>query len=109
MTSEACIASHRTSLDIYSREISELLLRINSVLQARQYQYILFNIQEEAIDKASEILPVLKSPTIMPLVEPGWFSMHSVIKRNDFWSIIGQLKAIGAEGILVIPIHHMID
>ena len=66
------------------------------------------NVPNDNIKKVSSILPVLKSPTILPLAESGWSSLHSVIKENEFWEVIDELKDAGAEGILVIPIDKMV-
>jgi ATP phosphoribosyltransferase len=88
--------------------LERLLFRIRSVKNARENKYILLNAPESAIDKICSILPGMKSPTILPLAEKGWCSMHSVVKEDEFWERIDQLKAAGAEGILVIPIEKMI-
>jgi ATP phosphoribosyltransferase len=88
--------------------LEKLLFRIRSVKNARENKYILLNAPESAIDKIVSILPGMKSPTILPLAEKGWCSMHSVVKEDEFWERIDQLKAAGAEGILVIPIEKMI-
>ena len=76
--------------------------------QAKNNKYILLNVPNESIEKIIKILPGLKSPTIVPLAEKGWSSMHSVVNENDFWEIIGKLKDAGAQGILVVPIEKMI-
>jgi ATP phosphoribosyltransferase len=86
----------------------DLLFRIKAVLASRNTSYILMNVPNDRIGAVSRILPGMKSPTVMPLVEPGWSSLHSVISDDDSWSIIGKLKENGAEGILVIPIDKMI-
>jgi ATP phosphoribosyltransferase len=108
LRSEACIAANKTSLVQQSEVIGDLIFRINSVLRGRAHKYILFNIPDERVAEAGAILPVLKSPTILPLLEPGWSSMHSVIKTSEFWPVIRKLKACGAEGILVVPIENMV-
>jgi len=77
-------------------------------LRARTSKYILMNVPNEKIEAVSKILPVLKSPTIMPLAETGWSSLHSVIDEDKFWEVIDALKAAGAEGILVIPINKIV-
>lgn len=86
----------------------KLLFRIRSVKNARENKYILLNAPETAIPGICKILPGMKSPTILPLVEKGWCSLHSVVKEDQFWERIDQLKNAGAEGILVIPIEKMI-
>lgn len=88
--------------------LQKLQFRIQSVLTARSSKYILLNAPNDKIDAISKILPVLKSPTILPLAEEGWSSLHSVIKKEDFWDVIDELKANGAEGILVCPIEKMV-
>jgi ATP phosphoribosyltransferase len=88
--------------------LSKLQFRIQSVLKARKSKYILMNVPNDKIEKVSQILPVLKSPTIMPLAEEGWSSLHSVIEEDTFWEVIEQLKEAGAEGILVCPIEKMV-
>jgi ATP phosphoribosyltransferase len=88
--------------------LENLLFRIRAVKNAKENKYILLNTPESAISKICSILPGMKSPTIVPLVEKGWFSLHSVVKEDEFWERIDQLKAAGAEGILVIPIEKMI-
>jgi len=88
--------------------LEKLLFRIRSVINARENKYILLNAPEEAVEKICSILPGMKSPTIVPLVEKGWCSLHSVVKEDEFWERIQQLKEAGAEGILVIPIEKMI-
>jgi ATP phosphoribosyltransferase len=91
-----------------SKLLNKLQFRIQSVLTARTSKYILLNAPNEKIDAISKILPVLKSPTVLPLAEEGWSSLHSVIKKEDFWDVIDELKANGAEGILVCPIEKMV-
>ncbi|MBK8349785.1 MAG: ATP phosphoribosyltransferase [Saprospiraceae bacterium] len=108
LRSEACLAVNNQSINIKNEWIDELRFRIRSVLQARGHKYILFNIPNEKIEIASSILPVLKSPTVLPLLENGWSSLHSVIHVHDFWNVIKKLKEIGAQGILVIPVENMV-
>ena len=88
--------------------LSKLQFRIQSVLRSRKSKYILMNVPNDKIDAISKILPVLKSPTVMPLAEEGWSSVHSVIEEDTFWEVIDQLKEAGAEGILVCPIEKMV-
>lgn len=77
-------------------------------MRARKSKYILLNVPNDKIEAISQILPVLKSPTVLPLAEPGWSSLHSVIDEKAFWEVIDELKANGAEGILVCPIEKMV-
>jgi len=88
--------------------IDKLQFRIQAVLRAKQSRYILLNVPNEQIEAVSAILPVLKSPTVLPLAKEGWSSIHSVINSGDFWEVIDQLKAAGAEDILVCPIEKMV-
>lgn len=91
------------------REILEKIqFRIQSVLQARQNKYILLNAPNDKLDQIISILPGMRSPTVLPLAEEGWSSVHSVIKRDTFWEVIDALKQAGAEGILVCPIEKMV-
>ena len=88
--------------------LNKLLFRIRAVNYARANKYILLNAPESAIEDICRILPGMKSPTILPLAEKGWCSLHSVVREDEFWERIDQLKKAGAEGILVIPIEKMI-
>ena len=88
--------------------LKKLQFRIKSVLKGRQSKYILMNVPNESIDKISSILPVLKSPTVLPLAEPGWSSLHSVVNEGKFWEVIDELKAAGAQDILVCPVEKMV-
>lgn len=88
--------------------LESLLFRIESVKKAKKNKYVLLNAPNDQLPKIISLLPGMKSPTVLPLASPGWSSVHSVIAESDFWEIIEQLKAAGAEGILVIPIEKMI-
>lgn len=88
--------------------LDKLLFRIRAVKNAKENKYILLNAPEKSVKKISEILPGMKSPTVLPLMEKGWVSLHSVVREDDFWERIDMLKEAGAEGILVIPIEKMI-
>ncbi len=90
------------------RLLEKLLFRIKSVRKAKDNKYILLNAPNENLDQIIGLLPGMKSPTVLPLAQTGWSSVHSVINENDFWNIIEQLKAAGAQGILVVPIEKMI-
>lgn len=108
MTSQAVIAVNR-DMESHKRDLlNQLLFRIRSVVKGREHRYVLMNVPNDKIDAVSNILPVLKSPTVLPLVEEGWSSLHSVIAESDFWSVINELKELGAEGILIIPIEKMV-
>ena len=88
--------------------LKTLQFRIQSVLRAKTSKYILLNCPNDRIEAISSLLPVLKSPTVLPLAQEGWSSLHSVINAGDFWEVIDQLKEAGAEGILVCPIEKMV-
>ena len=108
MKSEALLISNpKLSADKQS-VLEELLFRFDAVKMAEDKKYVLMNVPTENIEKIIEVLPGMKSPTIMPLAKEGWNSLHAVIDEKRFWDIIGKLKALGAEGILVIPIEKMI-
>ena len=101
------VASPKISSD--NRSILKTLqFRIQSVLRAKTSKYILLNCPNDKIGAISSLLPVLKSPTVLPLAQEGWSSLHSVINAGDFWEVIDQLKEAGAEGILVCPIEKMV-
>ena len=101
------VQSNNVKKDLCS-EINNLVFRIRSVLMAKKFKYILMNAPNKSINKISQILPVLKSPTVLPLAKDGWSSIHSVIDYEDFWNIIDMLKKEGAEDILVCPIEKMV-
>jgi len=88
--------------------LERLLFRIESVKKAKKHKYVLLNAPNTQLDKIIAVLPGMKSPTIIPLATAGWSSVHTVIDEADFWNLIEQLKALGAEGILVVPIEKMI-
>ncbi len=106
--SQAVIISNRNLGKEKQAILDSLLFRIRAVKNAKENKYILLNAPEKSIAEICAILPGMKSPTILPLVEKGWCSLHSVVKEDEFWVRIDQLKAAGAEGILVIPIEKMI-
>ncbi|MBN2767214.1 MAG: ATP phosphoribosyltransferase [Paludibacteraceae bacterium] len=108
MKSEALLIQHPDLSDAKLHILDELLFRIASVQMAEDKKYVLMNVPTDNIQKIIEVLPGMKSPTIMPLAKEGWNSLHAVIDEKGFWEVIGKLKALGAEGILVIPIEKMI-
>ena len=101
------VQSNNVKKDLCS-EINNLVFRIRSVLMAKKFKYILMNAPNKSVNKISQILPVLKSPTVLPLAKDGWSSIHSVIDYEDFWNIIDMLKKEGAQDILVCPIEKMV-
>lgn len=106
--SEAVLVGGK-GLSVAKQEIlNKLLFRIRAVNAGKNSRYIIMNVPNDAIDKISKMLPVLKSPTVMPLVEEGWSSLHSAIDKNKFWEMVDALKAAGARDILVCPIERII-
>jgi ATP phosphoribosyltransferase len=106
--SEAVLISTNQLTPEKNQILEKLLFRIRAVRNSSENKYILLNSPNSAIEAISKILPGMKSPTILPLAEPGWSSIHSVVKEDQFWDIIDQLKEQGAQGILVFPIEKMI-
>jgi ATP phosphoribosyltransferase len=88
--------------------LEKFLFRIRAVKKARNNKYILLNAPNDKLQEIIRLLPGMKSPTVLPLAEPGWSSVHSVLSENDFWDIIEKLKESGAQGILVVPIEKMV-
>lgn len=88
--------------------LEKLQFRIQSVLKARTSKYVLLNAPNDNIKEIIKILPGMKSPTLLPLAKEGWSSLHSVIEEERFWEVIDDLKAQGAEGILICPIEKMV-
>ncbi|MDQ0476332.1 ATP phosphoribosyltransferase [Chryseobacterium gotjawalense] len=108
LKSEAVLISSQNLPEDISVILESFLFRIQAVINSRENKYILLNAPNDAIDRIIEILPGMKSPTVLPLAESGWSSIHSVVRENEFWKIIDELKKCGAEGILVIPIEKMV-
>ena len=108
MQSEAVLTSNPMLSSEKKAILDKLLFRIEAVQKAKNNKYILLNCPNESIEKITNVIPGMKSPTIMPLSREGWSSLHSVVDENDFWERIDQLRSFGAEGILVIPIEKMI-
>lgn len=108
MESEALLIGNK-NLSAEKKEIlDELLFRMNAVKMAEDKKYVLMNAPKEKLQEIIDVLPGMKSPTVMPLAQEGWCSVHTVLDDKSFWEIIGKLKALGAEGILVLPIEKMI-
>lgn len=108
LNSQAVLISNR-NLSAEKKSILEsLLFRIRAVRRAKNNKYVLLNAPNDKLDIICKLLPGMKSPTILPLAEKGWSSVHSVINESDFWNVIEKLKANGAQGILIIPIEKMI-
>ena len=107
-TSQAVLVQGNSLTNDQLEIINKLRFRVQSVLRAKKSKYILLNAPNDKIEAISLILPVLKSPTVLPLAKIGWSSLHSVINAEDFWEVIDQLKDAGAEDILVCPIEKMV-
>jgi len=108
LKSEAVLASSQVLDKDQQVILDKLMFRIRAVLRAKNAKYILMNVPNDKIKEICNILPVLKSPTILPLNEKGWSSLHSVINEDTFWEVIDELKLAGAEGILVVPINKIV-
>lgn len=108
MKSEALLIGNK-NLSAEKKEIlEELLFRIEAVKAAEDKKYVLMNAPTDKLKEIIDVLPGMKSPTVMPLAQEGWSSVHTVLDQKCFWEIIGKLKSLGAEGILVLPIEKMI-
>ena len=108
MNSEAVLAVS-PKIELKQQKIlNRLQFRIQSVLKGRQSRYVLLNAPNNKLEEIINILPGMRSPTVLPLAEEGWSSVHSVLNKNEFWEIIDELKENGAEGILVCPIEKMV-
>lgn len=108
MKSEALLIGNKNLSDEKKAILEQLLFRIESVLIADDKKYVLMNAPTDKVKDIIGVLPGIKSPTVMPLATEGWSSIHTVLDEKHFWEIVGQLKALGAEGILVLPIEKMI-
>ena len=108
MKSEALLIGNPNLTPEKKEILEELLFRIEAVKAAEDKKYVLMNAPIDKVKDIIEVLPGVKSPTIMPLATEGWSSVHTVIDQKCFWEIIGKLKALGAQGILVLPIEKMI-
>ncbi|MCL1606269.1 MULTISPECIES: ATP phosphoribosyltransferase [Mediterranea] len=108
MQSEAVLIANRQLTSEKRDVLKELLFRIEAVKSAEDKRYVLMNAPNERLKEIIAVLPGMKSPTVMPLAQEGWSSVHTVLDEKCFWEIIGKLKSLGAEGILVLPIEKMI-
>ena len=108
MKSEALLIGNKNMSEEKLEILRELLFRMDAVKTAEDKKYVLMNAPKDKLDEIVSVLPGMKSPTVMPLAQEGWCSVHTVLDEKCFWEIIGKLKALGAEGILVLPIEKMI-
>ena len=106
--SQAILVANTDLADERKVLLDQLIFRIKAVLAAKYNKYILLNAPETSLQEICRLLPGMRSPTIMPLREKGWVSLHSVVNENEFWEVTGRLKNAGAEGILIIPIEKMV-
>lgn len=109
MRSQAILAASPNLSEEKKEILNKLLFRIKAVQKAKNNKYILLNVPNDKIQAVSNLLPVMKSPTVLPLAEEGWSSLHSVIQEDQFWEVIDELKQAGAEDILIIPIDKMVN
>ncbi|WP_177601882.1 ATP phosphoribosyltransferase [uncultured Phocaeicola sp.] len=108
MKSEALLIGNKNLTAEKKEVLQELLFRLNAVKTAEDKKYVLMNVPTDKVKDIIAVLPGIKSPTVMPLATEGWSSIHTVLDQKCFWEIIGKLKSIGAQGILVLPIEKMI-
>lgn len=108
MKSEALLIGNKNTTDEKKEILNELLFRLNAVEAADDKKYVLMNAPKDKLNEIISVLPGMRSPTVMPLAQGDWCSVHTVLDQKCFWEIIGKLKALGAEGILVLPIEKMI-
>ena len=108
LTSEAVLAVSPKISEERREILKKIQFRIQSVLRARQSKYVLLNAPNEKLEDILALLPGMRSPTVLPLAEEGWCSVHTVIQKDTFWEVIDELKVAGAEGILVCPIEKMV-
>jgi ATP phosphoribosyltransferase len=108
LKSQAVLVANNNLSAEKEKQLDDLLFRIKAVQAAKNNKYILLNAPNTAISEITDVLPGIKSPTVVPLADSGWSSIHSVVNENEFWQIIDKLKAAGAQGILVVPIEKMI-
>jgi len=108
LRSEAVLVARPDLTEPKRNILDRLLFRINAVQAANSNKYILLNAPNESIPRITELLPGMRSPTVVPLAQEGWSSLHSVVKEDDFWEVIENLREAGAEGVLVIPIEKMV-
>lgn len=108
LKSEAVLAACHDLKPEQQQLLDKLLFRIQAVRKAKNNKYVLLNAPNDKLTEIISLLPGMKSPTVLPLAEAGWSSVHSVLNENEFWDIIESLKAAGAQGILVVPIEKMV-
>ena len=108
VSSEAVLIAREDLVDEKRRILDQIVFRFNAVKESRDKKYLLMNIPASALDDAIRIVPAMRSPTVLPLAQKGWYSLHSVVDANLLWDKVEQLKAVGAEGILVLSVEKMV-
>ncbi|MDW3208297.1 MAG: ATP phosphoribosyltransferase [Reichenbachiella sp.] len=108
LTSEACLVKSKKLNAEQNALLDTLLFRLDAVQKGKKSKYVLMNVPNDKLEHVVSILPGMRSPTVLPLAEEGWSSVHSVIEEGKFWEVIDQLKAAGAEGLLIVPIEKMV-
>src|SRR4051794_9007844 len=110
LKSEAVLAANKNSLQhpYKARNINRLLVRVRAALSAKEFKYLVMNVPRRNLEKVVSVVPGLKSPTVVPLMDPEWVGVHTVIRQDTFWEVIEQLKEAGAGGILVVPIEQIV-
>jgi len=108
LKSEAVLAVSSKISEARKEILKKIQFRIQAVLKARRSKYVLMNAPNDKLDTILKLLPGMRSPTVLPLAEEGWSSVHTVINQDMFWEVIDELKQVGAEGILVCPIEKMV-
>lgn len=108
LTSEACLVKSKKLDEAQNAILDTLLFRLDAVQKGKKSKYVLMNVPNDKLDVVIKLLPGMRSPTVLPLAENGWSSVHSVIEEGKFWEVIDQLKAVGAEGLLIVPIEKMV-
>ncbi|UXX80541.1 ATP phosphoribosyltransferase [Reichenbachiella carrageenanivorans] len=108
LTSEACLVKSKKLTSEQNALLDTLLFRLDAVQKGKKSKYVLMNVPNDKLDIVINLLPGMRSPTVLPLAEEGWSSVHSVIEEGEFWEVIDQLKIAGAEGLLIVPIEKMV-
>lgn len=108
LTSEACLVKSKKLNAEQDALLDKLLFRLDAVQKGKKSKYVLMNVPNDKVNEITKVLPGMRSPTVLPLAEEGWSSVHSVIEEGKFWEVIDQLKAAGAEGLLIVPIEKMV-
>ncbi len=108
LTSEAVLAVSPSISSENQEILNKLQFRIQAVLKGRKSKYVLMNAPNEKVESIIKLLPGMRSPTVLPLAEEGWSSIHTVVEKDSFWNVVDKLKANGAEGLLVVPIEKMV-